>query len=48
MLMRRSLQVEVKKLKIDEEIDVQFDPDTKEEPNEPEDYTTSPVQIPTK
>jgi hypothetical protein len=33
-----------KKVKIDKEIDVQFDPDIKEEPDEPEDYTTSLVQ----
>jgi hypothetical protein len=31
-----------KKLKIDEEIDVQFDLDIKEEPDEPEYYTTNP------
>jgi hypothetical protein len=37
-----------KKLKIDKEIDVQIDPDIKEEPDEPEDYTTSPVQSPIK
>jgi hypothetical protein len=33
-----------KKLKIDKEIDVQIDPYIKEQPDEPEDYTTSPVQ----
>jgi hypothetical protein len=37
-----------KKLKIDEEIDVQFDPDIKEEPDGPEDYTTNLVQSPAK
>jgi len=37
-----------KKLKIDEEIDVQFDPYIKEEPNEPKYYTTIPVQSPSK
>jgi hypothetical protein len=37
-----------KKLKIDEEIDIHFDPDIKKEPDEPKDYTTSPVQSPAK
>jgi hypothetical protein len=37
-----------KKLKIDKEIDVQIDPDIKEEPDEPEDYITSPIQSPIK
>jgi hypothetical protein len=37
-----------KKLKIDEETNIHFDPDIKREPDEPEDYTTSPIQSPAK
>ena len=37
-----------KKLKIDEEIDIHFDPNIKKEPDQPKDYTTSPVQSPAK
>jgi len=37
-----------KKLKIDEETDVLFYPNIREEPNEPEYYTTSPIQSPAK
>jgi hypothetical protein len=37
-----------KKLKMDEETDIHFDPDIKREFDEPEDYITSPVQSPSK
>jgi hypothetical protein len=40
--------IQGKKIKMDEETDIHFDPDIKRESDEPKDYITSPVQIPAK